>query len=77
MYHRAEDMQREQELRLNEQKLRIEVDQLKAENDKLRKIAKAAWKCIHTDVSCFECRFVMGGCTIYSAMQEVGIEVGK
>lgn len=31
MYHRAEDMQREQQLRL-------EINQLKAENTKLRKI---------------------------------------
>ena len=70
MYHRAKLLQREQELRL-------ENSQLEAENDKLRKIVKAAWKCIHTDVSCFECRFVMGGCTLYSAMSELGIEVGK
>lgn len=36
MYHRAEDMQREQGLRL-------EVNQLKAENDKLRKLLYEAW----------------------------------
>jgi len=48
MYHRAEDMQREQELRL-------EINQLKAENDKLLELVKALLTCA-TDGDCDECR---------------------
>ena len=47
----------------------------KAENAKLRKLLRAAWKCIHTGASCSDCRMIVGGCTLQSAMRELGIEV--
>ena len=52
-----------------------ENDRLKAENAKLRKLARAAWTCIHSGLSCSDCRMVAGGCTLQSAMRELGIEV--
>lgn len=45
------------------------------QNAKLRELARAAWKCIHTGVSCSDCRLIAGGCTLQSAMRELGIEV--
>ena len=53
-----------------------ECDQLKAENTKLRELVRAAWRCIHTGASCSDCRLIAGGCTLQSAMRELGIEVG-
>ena len=53
----------------------VERDQLKAENAKLRELARAAWKCIHAGLSCSDCRLIAGGCTLQSAMRELGIEV--
>ena len=49
----------------------------KAENAKLRKLLRAAWKCIHTGASCSDCRMIVGGCTLQSAMRELGIEVSE
>lgn len=49
------------------------VAELKAENAKLRGLVRAAWKCIHTGVSCYDCRLVAGGCTLQSAMRELGV----
>lgn len=54
-----------------------ENDQLKAENDKLREALRAAWKCAHTGISCSDCRLIAGGCTLQSAMLELGVEVGE
>lgn len=52
-----------------------EVDRLEVENDKLREALRAAWKCAHAGISCSDCRLIAGGCTLQSAMQELGIEV--
>jgi hypothetical protein len=52
-----------------------ENTQLMEENDKLRELAKAAWSCANRHVSCDECRTVCCGCTLQSAMRELGIEV--
>ncbi|MBQ9006729.1 MAG: hypothetical protein IJ092_10215 [Atopobiaceae bacterium] len=49
--------------------------QLQAENDKLRELLRAAWRCVHSGLSCSDCRLVAGGCTLQSAMRELGIEV--
>lgn len=48
---------------------------VRAENAKLRELAKAAWGCVNRHVSCVECRVACGGCTLQSAMRELGIEV--
>lgn len=45
-----------------------------AENDKLRKLVKSAWRCIHVVASCSDCRLIAGGCTLQSAMLELGVE---
>lgn len=42
---------------------------------KLRELVRAAWKCIHTGLSCSDCRIVAGGCTLQSAMRDLGIKV--
>lgn len=52
-----------------------EIKRLYNENDKMREVLRAAWKCIHTGISCYDCRLMAGGCTLQSAMQELGIEV--
>ena len=44
------------------------------ENTKLRGLVRAAWKCVHTGASCSDCRLIAGGCTLQSAMCELGIE---
>ena len=49
--------------------------ELREENAKLRELVRAAWKCIHSGLSCSGCRFVAGGCTLESAMRELGVEV--
>ena len=54
-----------------------EVDRLEVENGKLREALRAAWKCAHAGISCSDCRLIAGGCTLQSAMQELGIEVSK
>lgn len=47
---------------------------LERENAKLRELARAAWRCIHTGASCYDCRLVAGGCTLQTAMRELGVE---
>lgn len=44
-------------------------------NARLRKLVRAAWKCIHTGASCSDCRLIAGGCTLQTAMRELGVEV--
>ena len=56
--------------------LRDKAQDLQAENAKLRKLVRMAWKCAHSGPSCSDCRMVAGGCTLQSAMRELGIEVG-
>ena len=63
------------ELRIEAERLCDENDELKAENVKLRELAKTAWGCVNRHVSCYECRIVCCGCTLQSAMRELGIEV--
>jgi hypothetical protein len=46
-----------------------------AENEKLRETVKAAWGCVNSPIGCHECRMVSGGCTLLSAMRELGIMV--
>lgn len=53
------------------------VFELEAENDRLREALCAAWKCVHAGISCSDCRLIAGGCTLQTAMRELGIEVGK
>ena len=52
-----------------------ELRGLQAENERLRELVKSAWKCVHTGISCSDCRLIAGGCTLQSAMYELGIEV--
>lgn len=52
-----------------------ERDALQAENAKLRELARAAWKCIHSGLSCSDCRTIAGGCTLKTAMSKLGVEV--
>lgn len=51
------------------------IAELEDENAKLRELTKAAWGCVNRHVSCDECRMVCCGCTLQSAMHELGIEV--
>ena len=48
---------------------------LATENAKLRETVKAAWGCVNSPIGCHECRMVSGGCTLLSAMRELGIMV--
>lgn len=43
------------------------------ENAKLRELVRAAWRCIHTGASCSDCRLIAGGCTLQTAMRELGV----
>lgn len=54
----------------------LKVSELQAENAKLRELVRAAYNCTNAGPSCLECRVVAGGCTLLSAMRELGIEVG-
>ena len=67
-------MSKEQEQRIYDSCI-LRVGQLEEENAKLRELVKEAWGCIHAGVSCFDCRMVAFGCTLQTAMQELGIEV--
>ncbi len=58
-----------------ERLMQASIDALDKENAKLRELLRAAWKCIHSGPSCFDCRVVAGGCTLESAMRELGVEV--
>ena len=53
------------------------IADLQAENDRLRELVKAAWRCIHTGLCCFDCRTIAGGCTLKTAMRELGIEADE
>ena len=44
------------------------------ENDKLRELVRAAWECIRMGVSCSDCRLTFGGCTLQTAMRELGVD---
>ena len=55
--------------------LREAVGECREQNAKLRELAKTAWCCVNRHVSCDECRMVCFGCTLQSAMRELGIEV--
>ena len=46
-----------------------------SENAKLRELLRAAWKCVHAGLSCSDCRLIAGGCTLQTAMRELGMEV--
>ena len=47
---------------------------LEDENAKLRELLKVAYRCTNAGPSCLECRMVAGGCTLLSAMRELGVE---
>lgn len=51
------------------------IRKLLNENTKLRELVRMAWKCAHSGLSCSDCRMVAGGCTLQTAMRELGIEV--
>jgi len=52
------------------------VAKLQDENAKLRELVSIAWKCIHSGLSCSDCRLVAGGCTLQSAMRELEVDDG-
>lgn len=52
--------------------LEKDIDKLEKEIDKLE---KAVLQCIHTGIDCSDCRLVAGGCTLRTAMRELGVEV--
>ena len=54
---------------------RQQIDHLKSENAKLLELLRAAWKCVHAGLSCSDCRLIAGGCTLQTAMDELGVEV--
>lgn len=56
---------------------RREYMQMESENAKLRKLLSAAYRCTNVGPSCLDCRITAGGCTLLSAMRELGIEVGS
>lgn len=55
----------------------IEFLNLQAENAKMRELVRAAYNCTNAGPSCLECRIVAGGCTLLSAMRELGVEVDE
>ncbi len=62
-------------LGLTANKLAKVASDLETENSELRKLLYAAWRCIHTGLSCSDCRLIAGGCTLQTAMQELGVEL--
>lgn len=46
-----------------------------SENAKLRELVRVAYNCTNAGPSCLECRIVAGGCTLLSAMRELGVRV--
>ena len=58
-----------------EQLMQVSIDALDKENAQLRKLLKAAYRCTNAGPSCLECRIVAGGCTLLSAMRELGVDV--
>lgn len=63
------------ELRMEAERLCDENERLETENAKLRELLRAAWKCVHAGLSCSDCRLIAGGCTLQTAMRELGMEV--
>jgi len=57
------------------EELHADLEKYRAENAKLRELLKAAYRCTNAGPSCLECRMVAGGCTLFSAMRELGVEV--
>ena len=55
--------------------LASKADELESENARLRKLLRAAYNCTNAGPSCLECRMIAGGCTLLSAMREMGVEV--
>ena len=41
---------------------------------KLRELVRAAWKGVPAGLSCSDCRLIAGGCTLQSAMRELGAD---
>lgn len=50
------------------------VGKLESENAELRELVKAAWKCIYSGLCCSDCRIIAGGCTLKTAMRELGVD---
>ena len=63
--------------REDERRVTERITEILAENAKLREALCASWKCAHAGISCSDCRLIAGGCTLQTAMQELGIEVPK
>ena len=55
--------------------LRGEIEPTFSENAKLRELVRAAYNCTNAGPSCLACRIVAGGCTLLSAMRELGLEM--
>ena len=55
-------------------RVRREWQRDREQNAKLRELVRAAWKCAHAGPSCYDCRLVAGGCTLQSAMRELGVD---
>lgn len=51
------------------------IEKLAAENARLLMLIGVAWRCAHTGPSCSDCRLMAGGCTLQSAMRELGVDV--
>lgn len=47
------------------------------QNAKLRELVRAAWGCIHSGLSCSDCRMIAGGCTLQSTMHELRVGVDE
>ncbi len=77
----ALEFERSENAKLREERDKMDVWHSKelsatmAENAKLRELVKAAYRCIRANVSCEECRLVCSGCTLQTAMHELGVEV--
>lgn len=63
------------QLEADNERLRELCADLCNKNAKLHELVRAAWRCIHTGVSCSDCRLIAGGCTLRTAMRDLGIEV--
>ena len=59
------------------EELATRIAKLEAENVKLCEALCAAWKCVNVEISCSDCRLIAGGCTLQTAMRELGVEVSK
>lgn len=54
-------------------RIEAEYKRMQSENAKLRELVRAAYNCTNAGPSCLECRIVAGGCTLLSAMRELGV----